>query len=119
MQQPPPEQEVEVQQVSPGPPHSAQTPPRHTALESQGASAPVQQVWPFIPHGGFDEQADNDSSAINAVTPRAKRRWGQSAYVAAGLFDLFRRGGRQMTVEADGFLGVASPGARRRFPGHP
>ncbi len=45
--------------------------------------------------------AGTDSSAIHAVTPLAKRRWGRSAYVAAGLYDLFRRGGRQMTVIAD------------------
>jgi hypothetical protein len=55
-----------VQHVSPGPPHSAQTPLRHTALESHGASLPVQQVCPFIPQGGFDEQADNDNNATNA-----------------------------------------------------
>jgi YegS/Rv2252/BmrU family lipid kinase len=43
-----------------------------------------------------------DSQAVFAVTAARKRRWGRLVYVAAGLDDLFRNGGRSMVIDADG-----------------
>ncbi len=42
-----------------------------------------------------------DSTAVAAVTPVMKRRWGRFAYFVAGLSDLFRHGGRRMIITAD------------------
>lgn len=46
--------------------------------------------------------AGADSRAVQAVTPARKRRWGRSAYLIVGLYELVRHGGRQMTVTVDG-----------------
>ncbi|HEY7295784.1 MAG TPA: diacylglycerol kinase family protein [Dehalococcoidia bacterium] len=43
-----------------------------------------------------------DANAVQAVTAERKRRWGRYAYVAAGLIELLRRGGRPMAIEAGG-----------------
>lgn len=51
--------------------------------------------------------AGTDAAAARAVSITRPRRWRQTAYVAAGLRDLFRRGGRTMsfTIESDGAHG--------------
>jgi diacylglycerol kinase family enzyme len=43
-----------------------------------------------------------DADVVHAVDPAVKRRWGKLAFAAAALRLAFARGGRDVTVEADG-----------------